>query len=116
MAATLTLFLLSLIGIPATGGFFAKFYVFSSSLKANLVGLTVLGLVNSGVAAYYYLRVIVLMYMREMPAEQQPPATPVSLPEGIALTASVLATLYLGLLPNRVLEFAIASARDLLLR
>src|SRR5207253_8775696 len=65
VAATLTIFMLSLIGIPLTGGFFAKFYVFSAALKANLVWLTIIGLVNSAVAAYYYLRLIVVMYMKE---------------------------------------------------
>ena len=65
LAATLTIFLLSLIGIPMTGGFFAKFYVFSAALQANLVGLTIIGVLNSAVGAYYYLRIIVVMYMRE---------------------------------------------------
>ncbi len=71
LAATLTIFLLSLIGIPATGGFFAKFYVFSAALKANLVGLTIIGVLNSAVGAYYYLRIIVMMYMKE-PREEAP--------------------------------------------
>ena len=48
-----------------TGGFFAKFYVFSAALQANLVGLTIIGVLNSAVGAYYYLRIIVVMYMRE---------------------------------------------------
>ena len=65
LAATLTIFLLSLIGIPMTGGFFAKFYVFSAALQANLVWLTIIGVLNSAIGAYYYLRIIVVMYMRE---------------------------------------------------
>src|SRR6202043_3212053 len=65
LAATLTIFLLSLIGIPITGGFFAKFYVFSAALQANLVWLVIIGVMNSAVGSYYYLRVIVVMYMRE---------------------------------------------------
>ncbi|MGH9581211.1 MAG: NADH-quinone oxidoreductase subunit N, partial [Terriglobales bacterium] len=63
VAAALTIFLLSLIGIPVTGGFFAKFYVFAAALQNGLVWLTVIGLVNSAIAAYYYLRVIVFIYM-----------------------------------------------------
>src|SRR5690349_15963033 len=59
LAATLTIFLLSLIGIPITGGFFAKFYVFSAALQANLIGLVIIGVLNSAVASYYYLRLIV---------------------------------------------------------
>jgi NADH-quinone oxidoreductase subunit N len=112
LAATLTIFLLSLIGIPMTGGFFAKFYVFSAALQANLVGLTIIGVLNSAVGAYYYLRIIVVMYMRE--AREEIPATPVSPALGAALAISVAATLYLGLLPGRVLEFASRSAAELL--
>src|SRR5229473_3190703 len=70
MAAMLTIFLLSLIGVPLTAGFFGKFYIFKAALDANLVWLTVLGLLNSAVAAYYYLRVLVVMYMKD-PDETQ---------------------------------------------
>src|SRR5437879_4491342 len=73
LAAIFTIFLLSLIGIPAFGGFFAKFYVFSSAVKQNLMGLLLIGVLNSAVAAYYYLRIIVVMYMRE-PREETPVA------------------------------------------
>ena len=64
-AALLTVFLLSFIGVPLTGGFFGKFYIFRAALESNLVWLTVLGLLNSAVAAYYYLRMLVVMYMNE---------------------------------------------------
>jgi NADH-quinone oxidoreductase subunit N len=112
LAATLTIFLLSLIGIPITGGFFAKFYVFSAALQANLVGLVIIGVLNSAVGAYYYLRVIVVMYMRE-PREQAPvPSAPTGL--RAALTLTVFATIYLGILPGRVLEYASRSAMELL--
>jgi NADH-quinone oxidoreductase subunit N len=112
LAATLTIFLLSLIGIPMTGGFFAKFYVFSAALQANLVGLTIIGVLNSAVGAYYYLRIIVVMYMRE--AREELPAIPVSPALGTAIGISIAATLYLGLLPGRVLEYASRSAAELL--
>ena len=112
LAACLTIFLLSLIGIPVTGGFFAKFYVFSAALRSNLVGLTILGVINSAIAAYYYLRVIVVMYMRE--PEQDEALAPISPTLGIALAVSVLATIYLGVLPNRVLEFAQSGAAQLI--
>jgi NADH-quinone oxidoreductase subunit N len=111
LAATLTIFLLSLIGIPITGGFFAKFYVFSAALQANLIGLTVIGLLNSAVGAYYYLRLIVSMYMRE--AREEVPVSPVPAGVAAALTISVIATIYLGVLPGRVLEYA-RSAAELL--
>lgn len=112
LAATLTIFLLSLIGIPITGGFFAKFYVFSAALRANLIWLTLIGVVNSAIGAYYYLRIIVVMYMRE--ARKEVPVTRISFGVATALTVSIVATLYLGLLPNRVLQIAQHSAQDLL--
>ena len=112
LAAALAIFLLSLIGIPMTGGFFAKFYVFSSALQANLVGLTIIGVLNSAVGAYYYLRIIVMMYMRE--ARDEAPVAPLSASLGTALAISVAATLYLGILPGRVLQYASRSAAELL--
>ena len=112
LAATLTIFLLSLIGIPMTGGFFAKFYVFSAAVKANLIWLTMIGVVNSAIGAYYYLRIIVVMYMRE--SRKQVPVTPIPLGLGVALAVSMVATLYLGILPSRVLQYAQQSAQELL--
>jgi len=112
LAATLTIFLLSLIGIPMTGGFFAKFYVFSAAIRANLIWLTLIGVANSAIGAYYYLRIIVVMYMRE--ARREVPVAPVTFGLGIALAVSIFATLYLGLLPNRVLQVAQHSAQELL--
>lgn len=108
-AALFTIFLLSFIGVPLTGGFFAKFYVFKAALDANLVWLTILGLLNSGVAAYYYLRIIVLMYMHEPTAASdglQPVATGIR----ATLWISAIATLILGIFPSFVLDFAGRSA------
>jgi NADH-quinone oxidoreductase subunit N len=112
LAAMLTIFLLSLIGIPMTGGFFAKFYVFSAALKANLVWLTLIGVLNSAIGAYYYLRIIVVMYMRE--SRKVVPVSRVSFGLGTALAISIFATIYLGVLPNRVLQITQHSAQDLL--
>jgi len=112
LAAILTIFLLSLIGIPITGGFFAKFYVFSAALQANLVGLTIIGVMNSAIAAYYYLRVIVYMYMRDERVEA--PVAPIPAGLGVALAISLIATIYLGVLPGRILDYAMTGAQDLL--
>jgi NADH-quinone oxidoreductase subunit N len=112
LAGVLTVFLLSLIGIPITGGFFAKFYVFSAALRSSLIWLTIIGVVNSAIGAYYYLRIIVMMYMREPQTEAEVPAVPFGL--ALALSMSLVATIYLGVLPNRVLGYALQSARDLL--
>ena len=113
LALTLTIFMLSLIGIPITGGFFAKFYVFNAALKSNLVWLTIIGLMNSGIAAYYYLRLIVVMYMHESHEEGRL-AVPVPVPLAIALVISAAATIYLGLRPGPVLNYATHGAQQLL--
>ena len=112
LAAVLTVFLLSLIGIPITGGFFAKFYVFAAALQANLVGLVIVGVINSAIAAYYYLRIIVFMYMREPRTDA--PIAPVPAGLGSALAISLVATIYLGILPGRILDYASRSAAELL--
>jgi NADH-quinone oxidoreductase subunit N len=111
LAATLTIFLLSLIGIPITGGFFAKFYVFSAAVQANLVGLTIIGVLNSAIGAYYYLRIIVVMYMRD--ARDDAPVAPVPFGVGAALAITVATTIYLGVLPGRILEYASRSVAEL---
>jgi NADH-quinone oxidoreductase subunit N len=108
LAATLTVFLLSLIGIPVTGGFFAKFYVFSAAVKANLIWLTIIGVLNSGVGAYYYLRIIVMMYMRE--SRKEVPVTRVPIALRVALAVCMIATVYLGIFPSVVLQYTQDSA------
>jgi NADH-quinone oxidoreductase subunit N len=104
-AALFTLFLLSLIGVPLTGGFFGKFYIFKAALDAGLVWLTVLGLLTSAVAAYYYLRIVVVMYMRE-PAEAAASVPPLGGALSIALWISAIGTLWLGIFPSMLLDFA----------
>src|SRR4029079_18684008 len=84
VAAMLTIFMLSLIGVPLTGGFFGKFYIFRAALESHLVWLTVLGLLNSAVAAYYYLRILVMMYMHE-PSTAASEVEPLSVGLGAAL-------------------------------
>jgi len=108
-AAMFTIFLFSLIGVPLTGGFFGKFYIFKAALESRLVWLTVLGLLNSAVAAYYYLRILVMMYMHE-PTEAAESAEPLSPSVRVALILPALATLVLGIFPTWVVEFAGKSA------
>ncbi|MGD0797176.1 MAG: NADH-quinone oxidoreductase subunit N [Acidobacteriaceae bacterium] len=108
LAALLAFFLLSLIGIPFTGGFFGKFYVFSAALVAGHVWLAIIGLINSGVACFYYLRLLSSVYSR--PAETAVATSndfaPVSLPAGIGLALTAAATLVLGIWPGHVLHLA----------
>lgn len=104
VAALLTVFLLSLIGVPLTAGFFGKFYIFKSAIDSHMVWLTALGLLNSAVAAYYYLRVLVVMYMHESESTEQAEEIPGGLKITMWLTAA--ATLVLGVFPGLVLDFA----------
>ncbi len=107
-AAMLSIFLLSLIGVPLTGGFFGKFYIFKAALDQHLVWLTVLGLLNSAVAAFYYLRILVSMYMHE-PGQAATEAEPLSPGLATALIVPAAATLFLGIYPTWVLNFAVKS-------
>jgi len=111
LAATFTFFLMSLIGIPITGGFFAKFYVLSATLKSNLVGLSIILVLNSAIGAYYYLRIIVMIYMRE--PRGAIPVAPLSATSSLAIALSIAATLILGVVPNRVLDYADEAAHQL---
>jgi NADH-quinone oxidoreductase subunit N len=109
-AAAFSIFLLSLIGVPLTGGFFGKFYIFKAALESKLVWLAVLGLLNSAVAAYYYLRILVVMYMQE-PGEATLEVEPLPLGLKAALIAPAAGILILGIFPAVLLEFAIRSAK-----
>jgi NADH-quinone oxidoreductase subunit N len=108
-ALLLTVFMLSLIGVPLTGGFFGKFYIFRAALESNLIWLTVLGLLNSAVAAYYYLRILVVMYMNE-PGDVTNALEPLSPGLGAALVLPAIGTFVLGIVPGAVLNFARSSS------
>jgi NADH-quinone oxidoreductase subunit N len=113
-ALAFSLFLLSLAGVPPTAGFFGKFYVFRAAIfgGGGLYWLAVIGLLNSVIGAYYYLRVIVYMYMRE-PAPGAPIAVPMrSGYVAFALLACALLVLALGIFPGSSLDLALhAPAR-----
>jgi NADH-quinone oxidoreductase subunit N len=107
LAAFLALFLISLIGIPFTGGFFGKFYVFSAAIHANNIWLAVIGLLNSGVACFYYLRLLVALYARPVTEKAQDAESgTLSIPAGVGLTLAAAATLVLGILPGHFLNLA----------
>jgi NADH-quinone oxidoreductase subunit N len=92
--------MLSLGGLPPTGGFFAKFYLFRAVLERSdfwSVFLVVIAVANSAIAIYYYLRVVTAMYFREVGREPKPLK---SVPMSAALTIACLATLVLGLMPG----------------
>ena len=101
MAAAMTVFMLSLTGIPPTAGFAAKFYVFSTAIDAGLVWLALIGILTSVVSAYYYLRVVFLMYMYDGEGEMviQPALV-------TAVVVAVVATLLVGLMPGTWFDLA----------
>jgi NADH-quinone oxidoreductase subunit N len=109
-ALAFSLFLVSLAGVPPTAGFFAKWFVFRAAIDGGLYWLTILGLVNSVIGAYYYLRVLVYMYMRE-PAAGAPVAVPMrSGYVAAALLVSAILVLVLGLTPTHYLDVALSAA------
>ena len=111
LAAVLAFFLLSLIGIPFTGGFFGKFYVFTAALHAGRVWLAVIGLLNSGIACFYYLRLLAALYTRPTHETDRVPAgRTISIPAGIGLATAALITLALGILPAGTLHLARAAS------
>jgi NADH-quinone oxidoreductase subunit N len=105
IAAALSVFLLSLLGLPVTAGFFGKFYIFTAAVHSKLIWLAILMAVNSIIGAYYYLRLIVVMYMHEPKSEAA--VAPVRFPitASIVLWITVAGTIYFGLAPSRALNF-----------
>lgn len=114
LGALLTLFLVSLGGIPPTAGFIGKFYLFSAAVKNGYIWLAVIGVLNSAVSIYYYLRLVVYMYMIPASADAPVPRPP-RIAFSLALCASAAVVLVLGVLPRSVLEFAERSVLSLLM-
>jgi NADH-quinone oxidoreductase subunit N len=109
-ALAFSLFLVSLAGVPPTAGFFGKWFVFKAAIDGGLYWLAILALLNSVIGAYYYLRVLVYMYMRE-PAAGAPVAVPMrSGYVAAALLVSAVLVLVLGLTPTRYLDMAVSAA------
>jgi NADH-quinone oxidoreductase subunit N len=112
LGAAMTLFLLSLAGIPPTGGFLGKYVIFQAAVQADRVPLAIVMAVNAAIAAYYYLRIIVYMYMREPEGEEQPlPVTP-----GMAtvMVLTSVAVVYIGIAPGALFEMIRGLAGSLL--
>lgn len=99
----MAVFMLSMAGIPPTAGFVGKYLVFSSAIQAGEIWLVVLGVLCSAISAYYYLRVLVFMYMRE-PARVVQPSFP--LPTLLTIGAMTIATLQFGFFPSFLIEAA----------
>jgi NADH-quinone oxidoreductase subunit N len=107
LAALMTVCLLSLGGLPPTAGFVGKWYIFSAAVSSGYYGLAIIGMLTSVISVFFYLRVVVMMYM----ADRDPTIAPVRV-TGVgmaALTVSIAAIFYLGVLPTQVLNLAAAS-------
>ncbi len=104
LALAMAIFMLSLTGVPPTIGFVGKFYLFRSAIDAGLIGLALVGVVTSLVSAYYYLRVVVVMFMRPGQPETR---SEIWLNAGLGVAA--VATVVLGVLPGPLLALAEAA-------
>ena len=107
LAGLMTVFLLSLGGLPPTAGFVSKWYIFSAAVRSGHYDLAIVGMLSSVVSVFFYLRVAVMMYMAE-PTEAQPRPAIGAVPF-LALVVSMIALFYLGILPTRVLDLAASS-------
>jgi NADH-quinone oxidoreductase subunit N len=115
LGGLLIFFLISLVGIPFTGGFFGKFYSFSAAVGGGAVALAIIGLLNSGLAAAYYLRLAFTAAQRpaEPSEEINAPSTQVGIAVGAALLFATAATLVLGIIPGEVLHATESGAHTL---
>jgi len=113
LGSLLIFFLVSLVGIPFTGGFFGKFYSFSAAVGGGAIWLAIIGLLNSGLAAAYYLRLVLTSVQRNAERKTEAPAPQVGIAVGAALLLAVAATLVLGIVPGEVLRAAESGAHTL---
>jgi NADH-quinone oxidoreductase subunit N len=111
LAGLMTLFMISLTGIPGTAGFMAKLWIFAAAVEADLIWLTILGVLMSVVSVYYYLRIPVLMYMHD--ASDEAPRLEIASGEAFVLALCAFAVLFFGIFPNEtalpLLDWARAS-------
>ena len=107
LALALTLCLISLIGMPPAAGFMAKFYIFSAAVQHNLLWLVVIAVINSVISAYYYLRVVKVMWLGEPASEEKVPSSGAL---RVALSLSCLGVLLLGVIPGFVMRLAELAA------
>ncbi len=108
-AALMTVFVASLIGLPLTAGFFGKFYIFKSAIDAELYWLAALGLLSSAVAAFYYVRILVAMYMKPVAADAPALEAPAASLQAV-LWLSAAATIGFGVFPGWLLDWATRSS------
>jgi NADH-quinone oxidoreductase subunit N len=109
-AVAMLFFMLSLGGVPPTAGFMGKFWLFSAAIESGYVWLAVIGVLNSAISIYYYVRIVVFMWLKNEPTGSEPVINPAM---ATVLGVALVATLVLGVYPRPLFEFAEASARTL---
>jgi NADH-quinone oxidoreductase subunit N len=109
-ATAMLVFMLSLGGIPPTAGFMGKFWLFSAAIEANYVWLAVIGVLNSAISLYYYVRVVVFMWIKTETVGSSPTLGPAL---ATVVVVALIGSLLLGVYPRPLFEFAEASARSL---
>jgi NADH-quinone oxidoreductase subunit N len=109
-AFAMLLFMLSLGGIPPTAGFMGKFWLFSAAIESGYVTLAVIGVLNSAISLYYYVRIVVFMYLKKETSGSEPVTSPML---AFTLAVAIVATIAFGVYPRQLFELADASARTL---
>ena len=109
-AFAMLVFMLSLGGIPPTAGFMGKFWLFGAAIESGYIWLAVIGVLNSAVSLYYYIRIVVFMYLKNETTGSEPTASPAL---ACTLAVAVAATIFLGLYPRLLFELADLSAHTL---
>jgi len=102
LAFSLSIFLLSLLGMPLTAGFMGKIVVFSAAVKQGYLWLVIIGVLNTAVSAYYYLRLIIVMFFRDREMAWEAPRIPAAV--AVALILTIVGVFYLGLFPGRIIS------------
>jgi NADH-quinone oxidoreductase subunit N len=110
-AFAMLMFMLSLGGIPPTAGFMGKFWLFSAAIESGYVWLAVIGVLNSAVSLYYYIRIVVFMYLRKETTGSEPVTSPAL---QVTLALALAATLILGVYPRQLFDAAQASANAIM--
>jgi NADH-quinone oxidoreductase subunit N len=113
LAILMTVFMLSLAGFPPTAGFMGKFYVFSSAVKSGFLGLVIIGVLNSLVSVYYYLRVVVLMFMHPPKTGTETEKIRLAFGAALVLLISTWFVLQMGIFPQSLLSLAQASVTSI---
>jgi NADH-quinone oxidoreductase subunit N len=108
LALALTLCLVSLIGMPPAAGFMAKFYIFSGAVQSGLLWLVIIAVINSVISAYYYLRVVKVMWLGEPASAEKVPSSGAL---RLALSLSCLGVLLLGIIPGYIMKLAELAAK-----